>query len=69
MLRIPHCLDNRLTDSGEVVSLTHRLRYTPLTHFLFVSLVLICQRMSKPLDLVRPEGQDKLLKFNYINRS
>jgi hypothetical protein len=24
MLRIPHCLDNRLTDGGEVVSLTRR---------------------------------------------
>jgi hypothetical protein len=26
MLRIPHCLDSRLTDCGEVVSLTHRPR-------------------------------------------
>jgi hypothetical protein len=26
MLRIPHCLDNRLTDGGKVVSLTHRPR-------------------------------------------
>jgi hypothetical protein len=25
MLRIPHCLDNRLTDGGKVVSLTHPL--------------------------------------------
>jgi hypothetical protein len=24
MLRIPHCLDNRLTDGGKVVSHTHR---------------------------------------------
>jgi hypothetical protein len=24
MLRIPHCLDNRLTDGGKVVSPTHR---------------------------------------------
>jgi hypothetical protein len=24
MLRIPHCLDNRLTDDGKVVTLTHR---------------------------------------------
>jgi hypothetical protein len=29
MLKIPHCLDNRLTDGGEVVSLTHRSRSTP----------------------------------------
>jgi hypothetical protein len=26
MLRIPHCIDNRLTDGGKVVSLTHRPR-------------------------------------------
>jgi hypothetical protein len=36
MLRIPHCLDNRLTDGGKVVSPTHRpLLYYPETLFLF----------------------------------
>jgi hypothetical protein len=35
ILRIPHCLDNRLTDGGEVVSSTHRpLLYSPETLFL-----------------------------------
>jgi hypothetical protein len=35
MLRIPHCLDNRLTDGGKVVSPTHRpLLYSPETLFL-----------------------------------
>jgi hypothetical protein len=29
MLRIPHCLDSRLTDGGKVVSPTHRPRSTP----------------------------------------
>jgi hypothetical protein len=29
MPRIPHFLDNRLTDGGEVVSLIRRLRFTP----------------------------------------
>jgi hypothetical protein len=29
MLMIPHYLDNRLTDGGEVVSLTRRPRFTP----------------------------------------
>jgi hypothetical protein len=29
MLRISHCLDNRLTDGSEVVGLTHRQRSTP----------------------------------------
>jgi hypothetical protein len=35
--RLPHFLDNRLTDGGEVVSLTYRLVFTsrkvPGTHF------------------------------------
>jgi hypothetical protein len=32
MLRTPHCLDNRLTDGGKVVSPTHRpLLYSPET--------------------------------------
>jgi hypothetical protein len=34
MLRIPHCLENRFTDRGEVVSPTHRPRSTPQNHFL-----------------------------------
>jgi hypothetical protein len=29
MLSIPHCLDNRLTDGGEVVSPTHLPHFTP----------------------------------------
>jgi hypothetical protein len=29
MLRIPHCLDSRLTDGDKVVSLTHRPRSIP----------------------------------------
>jgi hypothetical protein len=33
MLRIPHCLDNRLTDGGKIVSLTHRPLSTPQKHF------------------------------------
>jgi hypothetical protein len=35
MLRIPHCLDNRLTDGGKIVSPTLRpLLYSPETIFL-----------------------------------
>jgi hypothetical protein len=33
MLRIPHCLDNRLTEGGEVVSLMCRLHPAPQKHF------------------------------------
>jgi hypothetical protein len=44
MLRIPHCLDNRLTDGGKVVSPTLRpLLYSPETLF-FMLLVLISVR-------------------------
>jgi hypothetical protein len=35
MLSLPHCPDNRLTNVGEVVSLTHRPRSTPQKHSLF----------------------------------
>jgi hypothetical protein len=34
MLRIPHYLDNRLTDGGKVVSPTHRPHFTPQKHYL-----------------------------------
>jgi hypothetical protein len=37
MLRILHCLDNRLTDGGKVVSLTHRQRSTPRKHYFSAS--------------------------------
>jgi hypothetical protein len=33
ILRIPHCLDNRITNGGEVVSLKRRPRFTPRTIF------------------------------------
>jgi hypothetical protein len=35
MLRIAHCLDNRLTDGGKVVSPTHRPHFTPQKHYYF----------------------------------
>jgi hypothetical protein len=33
MLRIPHCLDSRLTDGGKVVISTHRPRFTLQKHY------------------------------------
>jgi hypothetical protein len=43
--RLPHFIDNRLTDGGEVVSHTRRPLFTPTkipgTNF--------CERMSRPL--------------------
>jgi hypothetical protein len=45
ILRIPHCLDNQLTDGGKVVSPTHPPRFTPQEHYyFFMFLVLISVR-------------------------
>jgi hypothetical protein len=35
MLRIPHCLDNRLRDGSKVVSPTYRQHVTPQKHYYF----------------------------------
>jgi hypothetical protein len=35
MLRIPHCLDNRLIDGGKVVSPMHQLHFTPQKYTFF----------------------------------
>jgi hypothetical protein len=37
MLRIPHCLDNRLTDGSKVVSPTHWPHFTPQKHYFSAS--------------------------------
>jgi hypothetical protein len=43
MLRIPHCLENRLTDGGRVVSLTTDRALLP-RNIIFLLLVLISVR-------------------------
>jgi hypothetical protein len=66
MLRIPHCLDNRLIDGGKVVSPTHQQHFTPQKHYYFnVSGTHFCLRLSKPQGLVQPEGLGKFKKFTY----
>jgi hypothetical protein len=68
MLMIPHCLDNWLTDGGEV-SLTHRSRYTlhkerssaSGTHFSLVP--------SISQDLAQPEGLGTLKKSILLIKS
>jgi hypothetical protein len=62
MLRIPHCLDNRLTDVGKVVNPTHPPHSTPQKHYFSASGTHFCYRMNKPQGLVRPEGLGKLKK-------
>jgi hypothetical protein len=67
MLRIPHCLDNRLTDGGKVVSPTHPPHFTLQKHYYFyASGTHFCLRLSKPQGLVRPEG---LSKFKEVTSS
>jgi hypothetical protein len=62
MLRIPLCLDNRLIDGGKVVSPTHPPHFTLQKHYYFnVSGTHFCQWLSKPQDLVPPEGISPLL--------
>jgi hypothetical protein len=64
MLRIPHCLENRLTDGGKVVSPTHRPRSTRQKHYFSGSDTHFCYRLSKTL--VRPEGLGKLKEFIHL---
>jgi hypothetical protein len=59
MLRIAHCLYNRLTDGGKVVSPMHRLHFTPQKHYFSVSGNHFCQRLSKPQSLMWQEGLGK----------
>jgi hypothetical protein len=66
MLRIPHCLDNRLTNGGKDVSPTHRPRSTPQIHYSSASGTHLCERLSKPQGLVRQEGLGKLKKFKNL---
>jgi hypothetical protein len=66
MLKIPYCVDNRLTDGGKVVSHTHRPRSTPQKHYFSVSGTHFCYRLSEPQGLVRLEGFGKLEKFIHL---
>jgi hypothetical protein len=63
MLRIPHCLDNRLTDGGKIVSLKRRQRSTPQKHYFSASATHFFQKRSKPQGVVRPEGLTEFKKF------
>jgi hypothetical protein len=63
MLKIPHCLDNGITDGGKVVRPTHPLHSTSQKHYcLYVSGTHFCYRLSKPQGLVRPEELSKFKK-------
>jgi hypothetical protein len=65
MLRIPHCLDNRLTDGDKVVSPTDRPRSAPQKHYYFcISGTYFYQRLSKFQGLLRLEGLGKFKKIS-----
>jgi hypothetical protein len=66
MLRIPHCLDSRLTEDGEVVSPMHLPRSTAQKHYFSVSGIHFCYRPREPQSLLRPEGLGKLKKCIYL---
>jgi hypothetical protein len=59
VLRISHCLGNRLTDGGKVVSPTYQLRSTPQKHYFSASGTHFCLRLSEPQGLMWPEGLGK----------
>jgi hypothetical protein len=54
ILRDPHCLNNQLTDGGDIVNPTHRKRYFSVsgTHF-----------RCEPQGLLQLEGLGRLKKF------
>jgi hypothetical protein len=63
MLRISHCIDNRITDGGKFVSLTHRPRSNNQKHYCSASGIHFCHRLSGCQDVVLPEGLGKLKQF------
>jgi hypothetical protein len=69
MLRIPHCLDSRLTDGCKVVSLTHRPSSTPHKPYVSATGSNFCYRLSNLQGLVRPEGLGKLKKYIHLKGS
>jgi hypothetical protein len=68
MLRIPHCLESRLTDGGKVSALLTGRALLPRNYF-SASDTHFCYRLSKPLDLVRLEGLVKLKNIHSPHRA
>jgi hypothetical protein len=70
MLRIPNCLDNWLTDGGEVVSLTRRpLLYYPETLLLcfWYSFLLEAEQTPGPSAVGRIRKIDKIHSRNRVS--
>jgi hypothetical protein len=61
MLRIPHCIDNRLTDGGKAVSPTHRPRSSPQKLF-------VCLQYSFLLEAENTPGTIATGRFRSIEK-
>jgi hypothetical protein len=67
MLRIPHCLNSRLTDGGKYVNLKRRPPlYSSDTLFFSAFGTHFCERLSKPQDLVQSGVFGKLKKITHL---
>jgi hypothetical protein len=60
------CLDNRLTDSDEVVSLSHQLRSSPQIIFYFPIWYSFLLEAELTQGAMLPEGLDKLIDISYL---
>jgi hypothetical protein len=69
MLRIPHCLDNQLTEGSKVASTTHQVLSTPQKHNFSASGIHFCQRLRKSQGLLRLEGLGKLKEIIHLIES
>jgi hypothetical protein len=63
---MPFCLYNRLTDGGRLSASSTSRSLFPTNIVIFVPGTNFCQRLSKPQDLDRPEGIEKLKNIIYI---
>jgi hypothetical protein len=63
MLRVPHFLDNRLTDSGKIISLMCQPAVYSQTYYFYGSGTHFCLKLSEPQGLVLLKGLGKLIKI------